>query len=200
MEIFDNQHRRRPLREALHQRKKCLKEPGLRRGTDGEGHLGRRVGMFRRPEFGQHPGKHGALGADKVDQCPWLETSAETAQRLDQRPVRQRSFAEFDAPAEEYSSAVLLRLIGEPRHQPGLAHASLPADAQGDRIARPRGIEGGVQSVELSCTADKMRGCDGPRHGDEYRSYSIRLKMGSRWLITPLLARKAGSRWGWSAN
>jgi len=200
MEIFDNQHRRRPLREALQQRQKCLKEPGLRRGTDGEGRLGRLVGMFRRPEFWQHPRKHCALGADKVDQCRWRETSAETAQSLDQRPVRYRSFAEFDAPAEEYASAVLLGLIGEPRHQPGLAHASLPADAEGDRIARPRGIEGGVQSVELSCTADKMRGCDGPRHGDEYRSYSIRLETGSRWLITPLLARKAGWRWGWPAN
>jgi hypothetical protein len=40
-----------------------------------------------------------------------------------------------------------LDLLGEPRHQPGLADAGLAANTERDRIADPDGLESGVQTA-----------------------------------------------------
>ena len=141
--------------------------------------------MLRRPELWQHPGKHCAFGADKVDQCRWLEASAETAQSLDQRPVRYRSFAKFDAPAEEY------RVLPTPASPPTQRVTGSPVRAESKAVcsrlssaARPTKCE--AATVPAMATSIALTASD--------------WKTGSRWLITPLLARKAGWRWGWPAN
>ena len=46
-----------------------------------------------RTELGQHAGQERPVRPDQLRQNCRFETSAETAQRLDQRAVRQRSLA-----------------------------------------------------------------------------------------------------------
>jgi hypothetical protein len=67
-------------------------------------------------------------------------------------------------------------LLGKPGHQSGLADAGFAGYAQRDCIAGLGGVEGSVQTTELSCATDEVRGRDGPRHGEEYAPYGFGLE------------------------
>jgi hypothetical protein len=78
----------------------------------------------------------------------------------------------------------MVNLLGEPGHQPGLPDPGFASYAERDGLASLRGVEGGVQTAELSCATDKVRGRDGPRHGEEYAPYGFGLEPADSGLIT----------------
>jgi hypothetical protein len=75
-------------------------------------------------------------------------------------------------------------LLGEPCHEPGLSDTGLAGYIERERITGLDGVQGGVQTTELSCATDEVRGGDSPRHGEEYAPYSLGLEPANGRLIT----------------
>jgi len=78
----------------------------------------------------------------------------------------------------------MANLLGEPGHQPGLPDPGFAGYAERDGVASLCGVEGGVQTAELSCATDEVRGRDSPGHGEEYAPYGFGLEPAGSGLIT----------------
>ena len=200
MQVLDDEHDRRPRRQALEDAEEQLEQAALARAV-AEGTGRAPAGSGHRPEVGDQPGQLGATLAEDDVELFRVGSADEPAQGFGDRGVRHRALAEVDAAADQHDGALGLRDRGDLGDDPRLADTSLTGQQRRAAVSLVGRLQGRAQSADLAGSADEDWAGDADRHGVDYHaghgvpSPDKRRDLGSvRSVTRPRSRGRAGAR------
>ena len=107
--------------------------------------------------------------ADHRLELVWSRAPDEAAECLDDRGVRQRAFAEVDAPAGQDPDIGRGGQAGQGGDEPCLSDAGLAGNEEGAALTLARTVEPGGEPLDLARATDQDRAGDADGHVLDYR-------------------------------
>ena len=150
VQVLDDQHERRLLREPGEQGQQRLEQASL-----GELLVGGRAGGVA--GLGQQPAQLGAPRPGQLGDGLGAELAPQLAQHGDDRRVGQLALAQLDAVAAQHARAGSPGALGTLVHQAALADARVPGHQQRARLALLGARERMVEARQLLGAADEGR-------------------------------------------